>query len=304
MAGITRDDGRSLNEKRPESLAVGELAGAGGSARYRSGGTCALAIIHGPSTAKVSAERYDAATISVSVHRPSTVHTAGGGATRILALRERRLQAADDSRLAALIRRCLMTAVIDIARFPRSVISITVQIVQQDGSVDACCINAVMAALLNASIPCKTTIFAAACGVASVSSGSGEDEQLQAVVDLSKKEEEQPDNENGNSASADAASASRLQLRFLARGTFVFSYPKPFGVVATSGLTFALHTGSAAAKHSTAEVMALLQGSAAVAGNRTLEYMRDQCCGTVIGAAPSNDENQNKDDAVFDDNDE
>jgi ribonuclease PH len=263
-----REDGRGLSETRPVSLAVGELSGAGGSARFRCGNSCALAIIHGPSTAKASAERYDATTVSCSVHRASAVHTAGSGASRILALREKKLQAADDARLAALIRRCLMS-VIEIERFPRSVVSVTVQVLQQDGSLDACCINAVMAALLNAAIPCRTTMFAASCGV--LAAAQQQQQQLQPVVDLLRREED-PSNRD-----------------FAARGTFVFSHPDG-GVIATSGVSFSSPSSAAAAAGATSssvDIFNLLQQSAKSAGDFTLQVMRERCAASAAAAEVS-----------------
>ena len=302
MATTLRRDGRTAMSLRPVSLALGELAGAGGSARFRAGGTCVLALLHGPCTAKAFAERYDAATLAVAVQRPGTVHTVGGGASRLLAVRQRRQQAAEDCRVASLVRRCL-ASVIDTARFPRCVISLTLQILQQDGAVDACCVNAAMAAVLDAAIPCLTTIAAASVGVmrapvpavlpvvvpagaagAAGKGGGAAPSALVQVLDLTALEEatgvvvDAPRQQAATAAAATAQSQPQSSApQLLCRGTFVFAWPSSLGVAATSEVLFL--DGAASAGDDGVGLLTLMERAASAAADKTMAIMRDACAG-------------------------
>lgn len=288
-SSFKRRDGRELLQLRPISLTVGEVAGAGGSAKYRSGSNCVLALLYGPSSAKAASERYDQTVIQVSVQRTTNSNSVlaasvNSPATRMLTINERRKQQIEENRIAAMIRRVLMSTVIDVAKFPRTVISISVQILQEEeditistndnknyasssssssSSLETCCFNAVMAAVLNSSIPCKMTVAAVNSGIITQNSST----KPEPILDLTKQEERFQQQQNSEQE-------QQQQQTFLlhSKGTFVVSNEN--GIVATSDLVFFDNNNV-----DTLQMMNKMEKAANAAATRMFEIFKESLCG-------------------------
>jgi ribonuclease PH len=158
---VVRSDGRELNQLRPISVRPAELTGADGSAACAMGRSRVLAAIVGPAAARPNAESYDGAVISVSLQRPDTAELSavGGGASRLRAVAAAQTVARVDSEIVATVRRAL-NAVVFTSRFPRCGIAVTLTILGEDGSLLACCVNAAIAAALDAALACRETAAA------------------------------------------------------------------------------------------------------------------------------------------------
>jgi len=130
-----------------------------GSAWFSQGQSAAQAILHGPVQAKN--EEYDTCALRVAIHHAAAVAPMAGGAGRLIAEECRREVR---SRIDAFELEQLVESAVDAVflreRFPRCVLVIDVTVVQNDGSLAAVVINAVMCALLDAGLPCRTTVAA------------------------------------------------------------------------------------------------------------------------------------------------
>lgn len=106
----TRRDGRNANQIRRLAAEQGILNRADGSARFVQGNTAVLAAVYGPAPAKVARmEKADAATVEVNF-KPESGMSSSADAEREL-----------------LLRRSLEEVVLR-TRYPRSVVSVVVQV--------------------------------------------------------------------------------------------------------------------------------------------------------------------------------
>lgn len=137
----TRDDERKNNQIRPIECEFGLLNRADGSVRYSQANTSVIAAVYGPLSVKVKSEFIDRATVEVNFKSLT------GQSTNF------------DTEKAALIRQTLETMIIR-SLHPRSKISITIQVMKDDGSLLAAAINAASLALIDAGIQCNGVISA------------------------------------------------------------------------------------------------------------------------------------------------
>ena len=72
---------------------------------------------------------------------------------------------------------------------PRSAISITLQVVHDDGSLLAALINCASLCLLDAAVPLRGTLAAASCGFRKSADGSTPDPKTEVVLDMTNAEE-------------------------------------------------------------------------------------------------------------------
>ncbi|OQS01950.1 U4/U6 small nuclear ribonucleoprotein Prp4 [Thraustotheca clavata] len=142
-----REDGRSVQEIRPLACEQGLLNRADGSARFNHGTTSVMASVSGPAPAKIRRqENVNQATLDVVFKAEKGVATA----------RDKEYE---------LILRQTFEPIILLENFPRTVISITVQVVEDDGSLLAVSINAINLALMDAGIPMRSVVGAITCSV-------------------------------------------------------------------------------------------------------------------------------------------
>ncbi|ETV90976.1 hypothetical protein H310_14314 [Aphanomyces invadans] len=142
-----RDDGRLVQEIRPLSCEQGLLNRADGSARFCHGSTSVLASVNGPAAAKIRRhEKVDAATVEVVFKSDKGAPTAR------------------DKEYEAILKQTF-DPIVYVENYPRAVISITVQVVEDDGSLLAVAINAVNLALLDAGIPMRSLVGAITCSI-------------------------------------------------------------------------------------------------------------------------------------------
>ncbi|KAJ8546867.1 hypothetical protein ON010_g11369 [Phytophthora cinnamomi] len=138
-----RQDGRAGNELRPFASEQGALFRADGSARMSHGSSTVLAAVYGPGQARNwRAEKTDKATLDVcfklekgimsTLHWVSidTLRGLGGGANGLVVL----LTASKEKEYEQIIRETF-TPVVLTDSFPRAVISIVVQVIEDNGSI-------------------------------------------------------------------------------------------------------------------------------------------------------------------------
>ena len=141
-----RKDGRSARQLRSMSSESGLLHRADGSARFAQGGTSVTAAVFGPKETRSSrTDRADRATVEVTVHG-------------------RKQRGAREAVLENILRGTLEPSIIT-SLHPRRVISIVVQVVEEDGSLIAAAINCCSLALLNSGIEMAHVVTSAACAV-------------------------------------------------------------------------------------------------------------------------------------------
>ena len=156
----SRRDGRTGNVIRPIEVRWGELSQADGSTWFTQGNTAVLATVVGPTAARAHQEDYKKCVVEALINRAQPSAPSCGGASRAVAdqCRIKLLQA--DTELQAELSKVLASVVMA-ERYPRCTITISLNILKDDGSLFAACANAAMCALLNSGIYCRATI----CGV-------------------------------------------------------------------------------------------------------------------------------------------
>lgn len=164
-----RRDGRTALEIRGKEMKLSEMADFDGSSWYAQGQTAVMVSIHGPTLAKN--EEYDTCMMRVRVQHARGLTPSAGGAERAVyeEMRLEMLTRTDALELGSLLESAL-DAVVMRDRFPRCVLVVDVVVVQDDGSLPAVALNAVMCALLDAGLPCRTTM--AAVSVAALTRGA------------------------------------------------------------------------------------------------------------------------------------
>mmetsp|Transcript_20971 Transcript_20971/g.41115 ORF Transcript_20971/g.41115 Transcript_20971/m.41115 type:complete len:260 (+) Transcript_20971:164-943(+) len=162
-----RSDGRSATELRPLSASCGVLKRAHGSCRLEAGGTAVLASVYGPvAEQQTRLELSERARIQVEVHwsqRSDELEEAAAAPNldnESSALSSRRREAEDI--LVGILEQC-----VQVRAFPRKLIKITIQVVNDGGAVLSCAVVAASAALLDAGIEMIAVPSAASCAVQS-----------------------------------------------------------------------------------------------------------------------------------------
>ncbi|KAE9350634.1 hypothetical protein PR003_g5278 [Phytophthora rubi] len=156
---LQRQDGRAGNELRPFASEQGALFRADGSARMSHGSSTVLAAVYGPGQARNwRAEKTDKATLDVCFKL------------------EKGIMTSKEKEYEQIIRETF-TPVMVTDSFPRAVISIVVQVIEDNGSISfplifcacvhllAVAINAVSLALMDAGVPMLSVVTATSCGI-------------------------------------------------------------------------------------------------------------------------------------------
>jgi exosome complex component RRP46 len=146
-----RPDGRSENTLRPLSCQLGTLQNCDGSSIWKSGHTAVLAAVHGPiAPRQVQYESASGCIVSVVIK--------WGGSTS-----NGTYDPEWESFLTQQLSACIVTE-----SYPRSVISVVLQIINADGSVLAAALHAAVSALMDAAIDMKYLPTAVTCYCTSV----------------------------------------------------------------------------------------------------------------------------------------
>ncbi|KAL6006127.1 hypothetical protein ACLOJK_040173 [Asimina triloba] len=159
---VDRPDSRSPNQLRPLACSRNLLHRAHGSARWSQGDTIVLAAVYGPKAGTRKNENPEKASIEV-VWKPKTGQI-GNSEKECEMILKRTLQSI-----------CLLTV------HPNTTTSVILQVVNDDGALLPCAINAACAALVDAAIPLKHLAVAICCGL--TESGS-------VILDPTKLEEQ------------------------------------------------------------------------------------------------------------------
>lgn len=153
-AGLRRD-GRRPGETRRLMYQFGPLGNCDGSAYLEQGCNKVLVTVHGPRAPRQrSHAQVGCATLSVAYQVSSFARTEH----RKVHLRDRR------SEQAAMSIRRIFEAVVQTHLYPRSEISISIQILQADGGEVSTAVNATTLALFEAGIPCKDFVVSCTAG--------------------------------------------------------------------------------------------------------------------------------------------
>ena len=170
MTYTKRSDGRKFNELRPIRAEIGIIPNADGSALYASGKTIAIAAVYGPRQLHPANMRepdrgiirceYNMLPFSVS-------ERARPGPSR-------------RSKEISMVTGNALSSVVDLSRFPGTVIDVQIMILQADAGTRCAGINAAAMALAHAGIVMKEMI-------SSISIGKIDDK---IVVDITKEEED------------------------------------------------------------------------------------------------------------------
>ncbi|KAK3235725.1 hypothetical protein CYMTET_54092 [Cymbomonas tetramitiformis] len=142
----SREDGREDNQMRQLACERNLLNRADGSARWSQGQSCVLAAVYGPRSTVGRKENPEQANIEV-VFKPK-IGFAG----------------VEEHELEHVIRKTVEGVVLT-SLHPRTGISVILQVLQNDGSVLACAINATSMALIDAGVPLKGLVAAVAIAV-------------------------------------------------------------------------------------------------------------------------------------------
>ncbi|CCD14915.1 unnamed protein product [Trypanosoma congolense IL3000] len=156
MTTVTRRDGRGPCEMRGKELRASDLSQFDGSVWYSQGLTAVCVAINGPTAARQ--ENYRRCTLNVRVSRMSRIPPAGG-TDRLAVMEKRERQQRADGEMEQFLAG-LAEAVVQLDRFPRCVLEVNVMVLMDDGALLAVAANAMMCALLDAGVPCHSTVAA------------------------------------------------------------------------------------------------------------------------------------------------
>ncbi|MFS7909084.1 putative ribosomal protein S5 domain 2-type [Helianthus anomalus] len=159
---VDRADGRTANQRRPVVCTRGVLHRAHGSASWAQGETKVIAAVYGPKAGTKKNENPEKACIEV-IWKPKTGQSGK---------QEREYEMVLKKTLQSI---CLLNV------HPNTTTSIVIQVVNDDGGLLPCAINAACSALVDAGIPLKHLAVAICCSVA---------ESGHIVLDPSKLEEQ------------------------------------------------------------------------------------------------------------------
>eukprot|EP01102_Stenamoeba_stenopodia_P022610 TRINITY_DN9502_c0_g1_i1.p1 TRINITY_DN9502_c0_g1~~TRINITY_DN9502_c0_g1_i1.p1 ORF type:complete len:250 (+),score=48.24 TRINITY_DN9502_c0_g1_i1:154-903(+) len=152
-----RTDGRRPKELRNIRCKLGLFSRADGSAYFEQGNTKALATVYGPR--EVPAYRR-----ASSLHDRAIINCEYSMATFSTGERKRKTKGDRRATEISLVIRQTFESVIMTHLFPRSQISIYIQILQADGGTRCAGINAATLALINAGIPMREFVTSCAAG--------------------------------------------------------------------------------------------------------------------------------------------
>ena len=143
-SAISRPDGRLENTLRPLSCELGCLVNSDGSCEWKSGSTAVLAVVHGPISPRLISQEDSSQCQVLVVIKSGDAHNTY----------EREWECCLTEQLAALVVK---------EDYPRTVVSIVVQILTADGSVLAACLHAAVSALMDAGINLRGLPVAVTC---------------------------------------------------------------------------------------------------------------------------------------------
>jgi len=149
-------DGRRPREIRRLHAELGVLNGPDGSAAFEMGNTKVLAAVFGP---RPVGKRADELPDRAAVRCEFLQAPFSTGERRWRGKGERR-----NVEVASLVRDAV-SAIVQVDLFARSQIDVHVQVVQADGGLRSCALNAAFLALADAGIPCKDVMAATGAGL-------------------------------------------------------------------------------------------------------------------------------------------
>ncbi|GAX79369.1 hypothetical protein CEUSTIGMA_g6811.t1 [Chlamydomonas eustigma] len=162
---LLRTQGRQPTQLRGLACERGLLNRADGSAKWAQDATAIIAAVHGPRQAQAKAENAEHAVVEVSFKPRSgfqdNVHRDYEG----------------------ILRRTL-EGLIPLGMFPRTSIMVVIQVVQDDGALLSCALNAACAALIDAGVPLNHLLASVTCAIMPVAAGSS------LCLDPTRKEEQ------------------------------------------------------------------------------------------------------------------
>ncbi|KAK9085852.1 hypothetical protein Sjap_026263 [Stephania japonica] len=159
---VDRVDGRTPNQLRPLSCSYKLLQRAHGSARWSQGDTTVIAAVYGPKAGTRKNENPEKSAIEV-VWKPNF-----GQIGR------------DEKENEMAVKRTLQSIVL-LTVNPNTTITVVLQVVNDDGGLLPCAINAACAALVDAGIPLKHLAVSICCGLT---------ESESVILDPTKSEEQ------------------------------------------------------------------------------------------------------------------
>ncbi|KAG8346742.1 putative exosome complex exonuclease 1 [Trypanosoma vivax] len=164
---MVRRDGRGRCEMRKKEMRISDLSQFDGSSWYSQGLTAVCVAVNGPVAAKQ--EDYRKCVVSVQVTHASRIPPAGG-ADRLCVIQKQEQQRREDGEIGQFLT-SIVEAIVRLERFPRCVLQVHVTVLFNDGSLLAVATNGLMCALLDAGVPCRTTV-AAVCLLACSTDGN------------------------------------------------------------------------------------------------------------------------------------
>eukprot|EP00249_Psilotum_nudum_P008669 c21434_g2_i1 orf=683-1408(-) len=159
----TRSDGRTSNHLRPLTCSRGLLHRADGSARWSHDNTIVVAAVYGPKAVSGRRENAERAILEVTWKPKSGI-------------------AANAEKESELILRRSLEYIMIASLHPNTAISVIIQVINDDGAVVPCALNAACAALVDAGIPLRNLLAAISCGVTKTGD---------ILLDPTKREEQQ-----------------------------------------------------------------------------------------------------------------
>jgi len=148
----------TVTEGRNRGVTFGLPSHALGAAEYGHGSTRVHAAVRGPEGNRGMGS-YDGVTVQVHLTRARGV-CAAGAAGRIATTSQRKDQKNRDVQAALIVQGVLENVILSEA-YPRSVVTVSLHILRDDGSVLSALLNGAMAALIESGIMCTTTLVAA-----------------------------------------------------------------------------------------------------------------------------------------------
>jgi len=163
-----RGDGRTDQQIRPIQIEQGLLNRADGSVRFSQGKTSVLIGVYGPIQVPTRKEKIDRATVEV-IWKPIS-----GQKTNF------------DVEKASLVRQSLESIIL-VHLHPRTLISVIVQVIQDDGALLASAITGSWIALVDAGIQCKANLSAVTITALSFVKEKSDEEKKKAIEEKEKK---------------------------------------------------------------------------------------------------------------------
>ena len=160
-----RLDGRRVGENRKVVYELGTMSESDGSCMYACGGTKVLAMVYGPRDASSQSHMMAGGSAGGGAAGEATI---GCDVALVAFSGERRRNPQRRNKLAqelsSMVERVIKSVLLP-AQYPNSHIQVYVEILQQDGSEEAACINAAMLALNDARIAMVDSAVALTAGV-------------------------------------------------------------------------------------------------------------------------------------------